>query len=379
MTNHALPRFSSALPFWLSLSLLPLAWISATMGGWTLLLLPAYGWMALSILDIVAGNEEGNLDPETPETALFWYRLITLLWFPVQALTLGLSIWWMTHGAPLALWEKIGYMAGIGVVSGAVGIVYAHELMHQKNRLERWLADLLLATVLYSHYRSEHLLVHHRHVATPRDAVSARYNEGFHRVFARVLLTGLGSAWRAERQMLARAGRGAFHRSNPFWRYAALSGMALGAAWLLGGWLGVGLFALQALVAVWQLELVNYIEHYGLTRRHLGEGKYEPAGLQHSWNANHKVTSWFLINVQRHSDHHLKPDRRYPLLQHHQPDRAPLLPYSYPVMTALALVPPLWRRVMNPRVRAWRQKFYPDISDWKPYNRGQLPLPRGAS
>ena len=150
-------------------------------------------------------------------------------------------------------------------------------------------------------------------------------------------------------------------------------------AGLVGGRLGLALFVFQALVAIWQLELVDYIEHYGLTRRHLGEGKYEHIKPHHSWNAGHKATNWFLINLQRHSDHHWKPDRRFPLLQTYGTDEAPQLPFGYPVMTTLALVPPLWRRVMNPRVRAWRRQFYPDISDWSDYNRGTLPLPRGAS
>ncbi|MCB0639084.1 MAG: alkane 1-monooxygenase, partial [Lewinella sp.] len=310
---------------------------------------------------------------------LFWYRFITLIWFPIQAITLFTLIWYVTHSDHLAVWEKVVLFFGMGVITGSVGITYSHELMHQKNRLERWLGDLLLATVLYSHFRTEHLLVHHRYVATPRDGVTARYNEGFHRMFYRVLRDGPRSAWRAERQMLARAGRGPFHPTNPFWRYAALQLVALGLAFLVGGWTGLALFLWQAFVAVWQLELVNYVEHYGLTRRHLGDGKYEHVLPRHSWNADHKVTNWLLINLQRHSDHHYKPDRRFPLLQTYAEEEAPQLPMGYPAMTALAMVPPLWRRRMNPRVREWRRRYYPDITEWGDYNRGSLPLPKGAS
>ena len=372
-------RLTPALPFWLSLVLVPLALIGATQGGWTVWLLPIYGWIVTSILDAIAGLEKGNPDTETPEVELFWHRLITLIWFPVQAATLYGLIWYVTRADHLLTWEKIVLFFGVGVISGSIGITYAHELMHQKNRLERWLGDLLLATVLYSHFRTEHLLVHHRYVGTPRDAVTARYNQGFHRAFYRVLKDGPGSAWRAETQMLARAGRGPFHRSNPFWRYAGLQLAALALALLLGGWQGVALFAWQAIVAIWQLELVNYIEHYGLTRRHLGEGKYEHVQPRHSWNAEHKVSNWLLINLQRHSDHHWKPDRRFPLLQTYSPDEAPQLPFGYPAMTALAMIPPLWRRRMNPRVRAWRKQYYPDITDWSDYNTGRLPMPKGAS
>ena len=174
--------------------------------------------------------------------------------------------------------------------------------------------------------------------------------------------------------MLARRGLAWWHLSNPFWRYWGLQVIALVLAFTLSGWLGVALFLWQAFIAVWQLELVNYVEHYGLTRRHLGDGKYEHVQPRHSWNATQLASNWLLINLQRHSDHHYKPSRRFPLLQTYSLDDAPQLPLSYPLMTIAAMVPPVWRRVMNPRVRAWRRQFYPDISDWTAYNRAQNPV-----
>ena len=372
------PKITSALPFWLSLVFVPLAWIGATRGGWTLFLLPVYAELLTTLLDKLLGLNRDNPDPETPEGNLFWYRFITLIWFPIQFATVFGLIWFVTHGADLVLWERIVLFVGVGMMTGAIGINYSHELMHQKDRLERWLGDLLLAMVLYSHFRTEHLLVHHRYVGTPRDAVTALYNEGFHRMFWRVLSKGPASAWRAERLLLARAGRGVAHPSNPFWRYGALQLAMLALAFGVGGWAGLGLFLWQALIAVWHLELVNYVEHYGLTRRYLGDGRYEPVRPHHSWNADHKVTNWILINLQRHSDHHYKPDRRFPLLQTYAADEAPQLPLGYPAMTALAMIPPLWRRRMNPRVRAWRRQFYPDVTEWGAYNKATNPLPRGS-
>jgi alkane 1-monooxygenase len=248
--------------------------------------------------------------------------------------------------------------------------------MHQRNRWERWLADILLAMVLYSHFRSEHLLVHHRYVGTPRDPVTARYNEGFHCFYPRVLRQSFVSAFRAEAEKLARKRLPSWHRSNPFWRYAALQGLFLALAFALSGWSGVALFAVQAGTAIWQLELVNYIEHYGLTRKHLGDGRYEHVQPRHSWNADHRASNWLLINLQRHSDHHFKPDRRFPVLQTYDAEEAPQLPFGYPVMTMAAMLPPLWRRIMNPRVRAWRRQHYPEIGDWQAYNKGETPAPR---
>lgn len=369
-------RLTSALPFWLSLALVPLVWIGAVHGGWTVFLLPLATWYLFSVVDIFAGLNEENADLATPEDDLFWYRLITLVWTPIQFATLFGLLWYVTATDHLAMWEKFGLFVGMGVISGTVGINYAHELMHQRPRWERRLADILLAMVLYSHFRSEHLLVHHRYVGTPRDPVTARYNEGFHRFFFRVLRECLLSALAAERAMLARKGKPAHDLSNPFWRYAALQLAMLALAAAIGGWLGVALFLTQALVAIWQLELVNYVEHYGLTRKHLGDGRYEHVLPRHSWNAAQKASNWLLINLQRHSDHHYKPDRRFPLLQNHDADEAPQLPYGYPVMTMAAMVPPVWRRIMNPRVRAWRRAHYPEITDWSAYKTATTTLPR---
>ena len=370
-------RLQTALPFWLSLGMIPAALVGVSYGGWTVALLPLYSWGLFSILDALTGLNPENADPATPEAGLFWYRLITLIWFPVQVLLLYGLIWQVTHTDTLSRPETLVLFFGMGVISGTVGINYSHELMHQKSPAERWLGDLLLAMVLYGHFRSEHLRVHHLYVGTARDPVTARYNEGFHRFFPRVLWQCWVSAWTAEKAMLARKGRGRFDRRNPFWRYWGLQSLFALLALGIGGWEGLGLFAFQAFVAVWQLELVNYIEHYGLTRKHLGDGKYEHVLPRHSWNAAHKASNWLLINLQRHSDHHYKPDRRFPLLQTYTEAEAPQLPYGYPVMTMAAMVPPLWKRVMNPRVRAWRKRYYPEIVDWKPYNKALNPVPGG--
>ncbi|WP_167644597.1 alkane 1-monooxygenase [Mameliella alba] len=369
-------KFSAALPFSLSFILVPLVWTGAVLGGWWIALTPLCAWYLFSAIDIAVGLNTENADLETSEDQLFWYRALTQVWVPLQALTLFGLVAYVSRANHLNGLEKFGVMFGTGVMTGTVGIVYAHELLHQRNRLERWLGDILLAMVLYSHFRSEHLLVHHRYVGTPRDPVTARYNEGFHRFYPRVLRQSLHSSFRAEAAMLARKNLPWHHRSNPFWRYWALQGAMLALALGLGGWTGLVLFLVQAGVAIWQLEVVNYVEHYGLTRKHLGEGRYEHVLPRHSWNAEHRATNWLMINLQRHSDHHYKPDRRFPLLQTYPKDEAPQLPYGYPVMAIAAMIPPLWRRIMNPRVRAWRRQFYPEIEDWRPYNKAATPLPR---
>ena len=369
-------NWRSAAPFWMSFLLLPLVWISAVNGGWYVLLLPVVTWYLFSLLDFVVGLNTDNADLESTDDDLRLYRLGVMLWAPAQAIMLFAMIWYVPRAEHLNTAEAIALFFGVGVLTGTVGINYSHELMHQKNKLERWMADVLLAMVLYSHFRSEHLLVHHRYVATPRDPVTARYNEGFHRFYPRVLKECFHSAFRAEAEKLAKKDLPWNDRANPFWRYWALQGVMLILAILLSGWAGLGLFLVQAGVAIWQLELVNYIEHYGLTRKHLGDGKYEHVKPHHSWNAEHKASNWLLINLQRHSDHHYKPDRRFPVLQTYSASEAPKLPYGYPIMTMAAMVPPLWRRAMNPRVRRWRAMYYPEITNWDAYNTQSNPAPR---
>jgi len=375
--NSTQLSFVNALPFWLSMALPPLAFIAAGYGGWTLLLVPVATWYLFALIDSFVGLNEANPDPNGGQDAqLIWYRAVTLVWPVVQFGTIFGLLIIVAQTNHLSNWEEIALFMGLGVITGTIGINYSHELMHQKPKIERWAADILLAMVLYSHFRSEHLLVHHRYVGTPRDPVTARYNEGFHRFYPRVLRQCWHSAFEAEKAMLARKNKPWTDLSNPFFRYWGLQAAFLLLALIVAGPWGVLLFLVQAGVAIWHLELINYIEHYGLTRRHLGDGKYEHVLPRHSWNASHLASNWLLINLQRHSDHHYKPDRRFPLLQTYSEEDAPQLPYSYPVMGIVAMIPPLWKRRMNPRVRAWRERYYPDIEDWTPYNKGANPLPR---
>ena len=369
-------NWQAALPFWLSLALVPMIWIAAISGGFWVILPFLITWYLFSIIDAFAGLNEANPDPDTPDDQLYWYRLITIIWPPIQFVTLFGVLWYATRAPHLGGWELIFLFLGVGVVTGTVGINYSHELMHQKPKLERWSADILLAMVLYSHFRSEHLLVYHRYVGTPKDPVTAKFNEGLYRFFIRVLKESFLSAWDAEKAMRDRKGIGFWDPSNPFIRYIGLQAVFLILALLIGGWVGLFLFIWQAFVAVFHLETVNYIEHYGLVRKHLGDGKYEHVQPHHSWNASHKATNWLLINLQRHSDHHYKPNRRFPLLQTYDGSEAPQLPFGYTTMGILAITPTLWRRVMNPRVRKWRAMYYPEISDWMPYNKKTNPMPR---
>ena len=373
---HQIEKFTAMLPYATSLALFPIAWYSSLAGGWTVVLLPLIGWFLFSLGDAILGLNVRNADTSTPDHRLVWYRRLTIIWVPLQMITLFGIIWIATSSDHLGTLEKICLFFGLGVITGTIGINYSHELMHKKSRTERRLSDILLAMVLYSHFKSEHLLVHHSYIGTPRDAVTARYNESFFRFFIRVIPQSLRSSFAAEKAMLSRKNLPWTDLSNPFFRYWALQVAMILLALVLGGWAGLGLFLWQAFIAVWQLELINYIEHYGLTRKHLGNGKYETVGAHHSWNAAHMASNWLLINLQRHSDHHIKPERRFPLLQNHDETSAPQLPHGYHIMTIFAMIPSLWRRSMNPRVQQWRKMYYPEITNWTPYNKALNPVPR---
>ena len=173
-TTNTLP---SAAPFWMSLALIPLAYVGAAFGGWTVLLLPVVTWYLFSGLDLAIGRYSKNADPDTAEAAMGSHRAITLIWAPLQFIMLFNLIWYVPDADHLSSLERAVLFFGVGVITGTVGINYSHELMHQKPKTERWMADILLAMVLYSHFRSEHLLVHHRHVGTAADAVTARWRE----------------------------------------------------------------------------------------------------------------------------------------------------------------------------------------------------------
>ncbi len=369
-------KLSSAAPFWVSVILIVLVFVAAIYGGWTIFWVPLYALIISSLLDTLLGDNDENNDPNTDNKHLFWHQLVTQIWAPLQFAFLFFALIAATRFNHLSTQESIWLFVAIGVVTGGVGIVYAHELIHQRDKYERTMGDFLLAMVMYGHFRTKHILIHHRYVGTPADPVTARYNEGFYNFFVRLVPQGLKASWNVEVGRLEKRSLSKWDKTNPFWRYVGWPvGLVILAA-LVGGWFGVLLFSIQAFIAIIFLELTNYIEHYGLVRKHLGDGKYEHIKPHHSWNSSREFTNYLLINLQRHSDHHYKPDRRFPLLQTYDESEAPQIPFGYPLMAAIALIPPLWLRIMNPRVRKWRAMYYPEITDWTAYRNASNPMPR---
>lgn len=350
----------NAAPFAISLLFLPLAALGAVFGGVWMLLAPIATFGLVPALDTALKLNEARLPSDTTEKSLFWHRVLTWAWVPVQLILIFGLIWIAAQTDRLATWEAWIMALVVGIGTGGIGITYAHELIHQKNKFERNLGEILMCSTLYGHWCTEHVYGHHIHVATPDDPASAREGETIYGFIPRVLTQTLASSWRIQREQLSRRGAGFFSRHNAFLRYAGWTAAFITLAALLGGWFGVGILIVQSAVAILLLELVDYIEHYGLVRRKRENGKYEPTQPHHSWNSGHQASNWLLINLQRHSDHHYKPRKRFPTLQSYPKSEAPQLPHGYPWMVLLALAPPLYFKVMRPRLAAWRAQFYPE-------------------
>lgn len=344
-------------------------------GHWDLaaFLTPVVYFLVIPVLDWLIGEDTSN-PPEAEQRRLLqdrYYRLLTLACLPIYAAVLLFGAWVLAN-APLSLIGAAGWVLSIGLVGGVTAINTAHELIHKPGRLERWAGGALLASVGYGSFRVEHIHGHHVDVATAADLSSARLGETIYRFVPRSIWRNPQRALELERA--ARAQRGLPWRplTSELAGWTALSALfalacmavtALSpptspaasdaaAAW----WPGLVYFLGQGLVAISLLEIINYVEHYGLVRevvaREAATVRYERVNVRHSWNADFVLTNLLLFQLQRHSDHHAHPGRRYQALRHFE--ESPRLPAGYAAMVVLAAIPPLWRRVMDPRVAACR-------------------------
>ncbi len=311
---------------------------------------PLFAFGVIPILDTLIGDDRDN-PPEDVVPHLErdrYYRVIVYLATLVEYVAFFLCAWIVATHA-LAWYDYVGFALSLGAATG-ISINTAHELGHKTSRFERWLAKITLAPVAYGHFFVEHNRGHHVRVATAEDPASARYGESFWAFLPRTVIGSIRSAWHLEAARLARLGKSPWTWRNEVLHAWAMTVVVWGIAIALFGKVVIPFLLIQAAYGASLLEVVNYIEHYGLGRRKLPSGRYERCTPQHSWNSNHVVTNLFLYQLQRHADHHANPTRSYQALRHF--DHAPQLPAGYATMTLLAYVPPLWYRVMNPRVVA---------------------------
>ena len=346
-------------PLWLIALVMPMLPFAAV-AGYTATGLGVWLWLGpivilglVPTIDLLTGIDRSN-PPDELIAALEqdrYYRWITFLFLPIQYAGFAFGMWFIATG-DLSTWDRIGLAVTIGFIGG-LGINTAHELGHKKESHERWLSKIALAQSCYGHFYIEHNRGHHVRVATPQDPASSRVGESFYRFWPRTVFGSLRSAWQLERRRYSRRSQHPFRIGNDVLN-AWLMTIIL---WLIMTvWLGVGILpylVIQAFIAITLLEAVNYLEHYGMLRQIVGvpgKERYERVDPTHSWNSNNIATNVLLYHLQRHSDHHAQPTRRYQALRDYA--ESPALPTGYAGMILLALVPFAWRRVMDPRVAA---------------------------
>ena len=301
-------------------------------------------------LDLLIGKDAAN----PPDSAIKWleedryYRWCTYLFLPLQfaSLIFACALW---SSGELSFVESLGLAISVAMVGG-IAINTAHELGHKRKSYERWLSKVALAQTGYGHFFIEHNRGHHVRVATPEDPASSRLGESFWEFLPRTVAGSLRSSIELERVRLDRLGKPFWTISNDILNAWAMTVLLFAGLTIVFGWAVLPWLVVQALAGFSLLEVVNYLEHYGLLRRREESGRYERCQPEHSWNSNNVASNVFLYHLQRHSDHHANPVRRYQALRHF--DEVPELPSGYATMIVCAYVPPLWRRVMDHRVLA---------------------------
>lgn len=309
---------------------------------------PIFMYGLLPIIDTIIGTDAAN-----PADSLVagleadrYYRWCIYLYIPLQYAVLVWAAWRVTRGG-MPWYDALGLTVTTGIVGG-VAINTAHELGHKRVKYERWLSKVALAQSAYGHFFIEHNRGHHGRVATPEDPASSRFGESFFAFWPRTVVGSLQSAWGLERKRLERTGQRVVSFRNDIISAWAMTVVLFAAIIAAFGWKAVPFLVIQAVIGFSLLEVVNYLEHYGLRRQMGDDGRYERCEPRHSWNSNNVASNLVLYHLQRHSDHHAHPTRRFQALRHFE--EAPQLPSGYGTMILLAYFPPLWRRVMDHRV-----------------------------
>ncbi|HSG59009.1 MAG TPA: alkane 1-monooxygenase [Woeseiaceae bacterium] len=343
--------------WWWSLSALyPL---QPFLGVWLHWLSGWEGWLLLSIvlsyglgpvLDWLLGEDNHN-PPEEVVMQLDrdrYYRYLTYAAVPLHYVSL-LGVAWYATSQDLSL-SGFASLAVVAGLTGGLAINTGHELGHKNSRLEKTLAKILLALPAYGHFTIDHNRGHHMNVSTPGDPASSRMGESIYRFALREIPGAFAEAWAIEKDRLIARGKPAWHPANQILQSYALSlGLVGGLVYALG-WAMLPFMAIHTVFAYWQLTSANYVEHYGLLRDLDEDGRYERCQPHHSWNSNHIFSNFVLFHLERHSDHHTYPLRRYQSLRHY--DDLPSLPSGYFGAYLLAYVPSLWFKVMDRRLLA---------------------------
>lgn len=276
-----------------------------------------------------------------------FYDLMLFLSVPVQWTIIGLFVWLIQHNTYTTL-QLVGMTLSVGICSGVIGINIAHELGHRNSKIAQFSAWALLLSSLYMHFFVEHNHGHHRYVATPKDAATARKGQSLYSFWITSVWGSYWSAWRIQLNLLKKDGKNFLSPGNLMLWFQVSQFLLLGCIFAYGGYLALLCFAASALVGILLLETINYIEHYGLSRKEVKPGLYEKVLPSHSWNSDYTLGRIMLFELTRHADHHYKASRKYQILKSHSD--SPYLPAGYPAMMLLSTIPPLWFKVMDKRI-----------------------------
>ncbi len=323
--------------------------IGIYMGDYWCFLTPVYAFVVIPILEVILPVEPANDDPETRERK-GKDRLFDWMLYANLPIVYGLLLYYIISVTSYnyAISELVGLTLSLGIVLGTNGINVGHELGHRLLTKERFLGKLLLLPSLYMHFFIEHNFGHHVHAATPEDPATARYNQSVYSFWITSVSRQIINAWRIQRELLRKEGLGFFSLRNDMFWYQVIQATYLLLVYVFFGWMGLGFALGAAIVGFLLLETVNYIEHYGLIRKRKPSGRYERVREIHSWNSNHVLGRIILYELTRHSDHHYLSSKKYQLLDCHE--ESPQMPFGYPTSMVLSFVPPLWFRLMNPRI-----------------------------
>lgn len=332
----------------------------------TLISLRSDGWLSyftviltfgfIPVLELMAPRFTTNFtDKEKEEREHLIY--FDLLLFGNIIWVAGILFMYFQHVSEntWSLVEWTGKTMSVGIMLGSNGINVAHELGHKKGIWHQWAARLLLWPCLYSHFTTEHNYGHHLRVGTPDDPATSRLGENVFLFWPRTITGSFLSAWKIRLQRFTSRKDTLAWAYHPLVEFVGWPLLYLGLVSYFFGLTTLLSATAAACISIFLLETINYIEHYGLTRQRNENGRYEPVESFHSWNSNHEVGRVVLYELTRHSDHHYKAYKKYQILDHH--DKSPQLPYGYPTSILLALIPPVWFRIMNPLVHQWRQTY----------------------
>ncbi|MBL7746275.1 MAG: alkane 1-monooxygenase [Chitinophagaceae bacterium] len=318
--------------------------------GWIVWIPMVIAWVIIPMVELLLKPDPSNMEAAEEELAkkdksydVLLYLVVILQFIALYEFLDGLK------NDILPWYDIAGRIWVMGLLCGTFGINVGHELGHRVNKFEQTLAKALLLSSLYMHFFTEHNKGHHKRVATPEDPSSARYGEPVYTFYFRTIIFSYLSAWHISNEEVRKKGKPAISLYNEMIQFHLVQAAFLAGLYLAFGAWPVLYFVAAAFIGILLLETVNYIEHYGLQRKATGEGRYERAMPEHSWNSDHVLGRLFLFELSRHSDHHYMASRKYQVLRHH--DNAPQMPTGYPGMMLLSLAPPLWFYVMNKRIK----------------------------